>query len=74
MAKKSISGPDLAWIVQERLAAFGERSKRTPIAIVPSASGWQVMTSPRYLAADSELEERIAQIQAELQTVYSLRR
>jgi hypothetical protein len=74
MAKKSLSGSDLVWIFRERLAAFGERSRRAPIAIVPSKKGWKAVTSHRYLAADSELEQRIEKIQAELQTVYVLRR
>jgi hypothetical protein len=74
VAKTKISSTDLLWLFREKLSSFGDRFKDTPIAIVPSEDGWEVVTSRRYRNAEPELDKRIAQIQAELQAVYRLAR
>ena len=71
---KKISNADLLWIFRERMASFDGRFKAAPIAILPSENGWEAVTAQRYRNAEPQLAKRIAQIQAELRTVYRLAR
>jgi hypothetical protein len=74
VAKTRISSTDLLWILRKRLSSSDERFKAAPIAIVPTADGWEVITSNRYRTAEPQFAKRIKQIEAELKPVYRLAR
>jgi hypothetical protein len=74
-SKKRISAVDLAWMISEELfERKGDRSRRT-LAVVPDEKdGWRVIVgniSRRYWTAADE--QRLAEIQHRLRSVYQLR-
>ena len=72
MKKERVSSTELAHIFSERLKDFDDCSPRITIAIVPSKSGWKVLSQRwarfRYLTC----QKRIEKVQAELREIYAL--
>lgn len=73
MAKKPISSVDLSWLISEALDS-GSRN-RTSLAVIPDEKdGWRVIIANQgrrnWTAAD---EQRLAEIQRRLRSVYHLR-
>jgi hypothetical protein len=75
MAKKRISSVDLSWIISEQLSEIGWPHGRASLAVVSDEKdGWRVIVANRgrcYLTAANE--QRLAEIQLRLRSVYQLR-
>ena len=75
MAKQRISSVDLGWLISEELFDPARSRIRTSLAVVPDEKdGWRVIIPNRgrrfWTAAD---EQRLAEIQRRLRSVYQLR-
>jgi hypothetical protein len=74
VAKKHISSADLSWLISEELFDSGSRAARMSLAVVPDDEhGWRVIVANRgrrFLTASDE--QRLANIQRKLRSVYEL--
>jgi hypothetical protein len=72
MKKESVSNRKLAHIFLERLKDFDDCSPRISIAIVPSKSGWKVLSYRWARFKNPSCQKRIEKVQAELRDKYVL--
>jgi hypothetical protein len=72
MKKERVSNRELAHIFSERLKDFDDCSQRISIAIVPSKSGWKVLSYRWARFKNSLCQKRIEKVQAELRKKYTL--
>lgn len=75
VAKKRISSADLCWLISEELYELKGVRSRPSLAVVPDRkNGWRVIipnTSRRYWTSADD--QRLAEIQRRLRSVYQLR-
>ena len=72
MKKEKVSSTELAHIFSERLKDFDDCSPRITIAIVPSKSGWKVLSQRWARFRYPTCQKRIEKVQAELRKKYAL--